>query len=83
MIIRRLSLISNINEHRLLRHTIIEILWFRVVRSSHHSDLDLLKALALDSSSLLQPLLCVGELLVLRNTISDMSSLLGPEVLPQ
>lgn len=83
MIIRRLSLVSYINKHRRSRHTIAEILWFRVVRPSHHRDLDLLKALALDSSSLLQPLLCVGELLVLRNTISHMSFLLEPEILPQ
>lgn len=83
MIIRRLSLVSHVNEHWLARHTIIEILWFRVVRSSHHCDLDLLKALALDASSLLQSLLCVGELFILRNTISLVPLLLEPEILPQ
>lgn len=34
-------------------HTIIEVLWLRIVSSAHNGELDLLKALALEACSLL------------------------------
>lgn len=45
--------------------TIIEILRLGVVGSSNHGNLDLLKALALDSSSLFQSLLRICKFLAL------------------
>src|SRR6187551_2768046 len=61
--------------------TIAQVLRLRELSSPHHSKLDLLKALALEASALLQPLLGVGKLLALlfcQHTISTWNQINSP-----